>query len=85
MWTSWTSCTGATARGDAGSELAFLLAESYRLLGEGTPTWEAYRRAPAAKHYHQAYPHGLLEHSLSVAQAVSAISAPLVALGLKRM
>ena len=31
--------------------------------------------APAAKHYHQAYRHGLLEHSLTVAQAVSAISA----------
>jgi 3'-5' exoribonuclease len=45
------------------------------LLGEGTPTWEAFRRAPAAKHYHQAYEHGLLEHALSVAQAVSAISA----------
>ncbi len=37
--------------------------------------WEAYRLAPAAKHYHQAYRHGLLEHSLGVAQAVSAISA----------
>ncbi len=37
--------------------------------------WRAYRVAPAAKHYHQAYPHGLLEHSLSVAQGVSAISA----------
>ena len=37
--------------------------------------WRAYRAAPAAKHYHQAYPHGLLEHSLSVAQGVSAISA----------
>jgi 3'-5' exoribonuclease len=46
-----------------------------RVLGEGTETWEAYRRAPAAKHYHQAYAHGLLEHSLSVAQGVSAISA----------
>jgi 3'-5' exoribonuclease len=34
-----------------------------------------YRIAPAAKHYHQAYIHGLLEHSLTVAQAVSAISA----------
>ena len=30
---------------------------------------------PAAKRYHQAYRHGLLEHSLTVAQAVSAISA----------
>jgi 3'-5' exoribonuclease len=46
-----------------------------RVLGEGTPTWELYRRAPAAKHYHQAYQHGLLEHCLSVAQGVSAISA----------
>ncbi|CAB4876383.1 unannotated protein [freshwater metagenome] len=45
------------------------------LLGEGTPTWEAFRTAPAAKYYHQAYVHGLLEHALSVAQAVSAISA----------
>ena len=31
-----------------------------------------FRDAPAAKHYHQAYRHGLLEHTLSVAQAVSA-------------
>jgi 3'-5' exoribonuclease len=46
-----------------------------RVLGEGTRTWELYRRAPAAKHYHQAYQHGLLEHCLSVAQGVSAISA----------
>jgi 3'-5' exoribonuclease len=46
-----------------------------RVLGEGTPTWELYRCAPAAKHYHQAYRHGLLEHCLSVAQGVSAISA----------
>ena len=38
-------------------------------------TWAAYRDAPAAKRYHQAYRHGLLEHSLSVAQAVGAISA----------
>ena len=32
----------------------------------------ASRVAPAAKTYHQAYRHGLLEHTLSVAQAVSA-------------
>ena len=37
--------------------------------------WPRYRDAPAAKHYHQAYRHGLLEHCLTVAQAVSAISA----------
>jgi 3'-5' exoribonuclease len=46
-----------------------------RVLGAEAPTWPAYRDAPAAKRYHQAYRHGLLEHSLSVAQAVSAISA----------
>jgi 3'-5' exoribonuclease len=43
--------------------------------GEGSETWALYRIAPAAKRYHQAYLHGLLEHSLTVAQAVSAISA----------
>jgi 3'-5' exoribonuclease len=37
-------------------------------------TWIAYRDAPAAKHYHHPYRHGLLEHSLTVAQAVSATS-----------
>ncbi|HWT24594.1 MAG TPA: HD domain-containing protein [Solirubrobacteraceae bacterium] len=46
-----------------------------RVLGPDAPTWPAFRDAPAAKRYHQAYRHGLLEHSLSVAQAVSAISA----------
>jgi 3'-5' exoribonuclease len=43
--------------------------------GEESEPWRAYRRAPAAKYYHQAYRHGLLEHCLTVAQAVSAISA----------
>jgi 3'-5' exoribonuclease len=37
-------------------------------------TWARFRCAPAAKHYHQAYEHGLLEHSLSVAQGVSALA-----------
>ncbi|HXD55601.1 MAG TPA: HD domain-containing protein [Solirubrobacteraceae bacterium] len=46
-----------------------------RLLGAGGELWSRYRDAPAAKHYHQAYRHGLLEHCLGVAQAVSAISA----------
>jgi 3'-5' exoribonuclease len=45
-----------------------------RVLGEQAPTWSHFRRAPAAKHYHQAYLHGLLEHSLSVAQGVSALA-----------
>jgi 3'-5' exoribonuclease len=43
--------------------------------GEGSPTWPRFRDAPAAKVYHQAYSHGLLEHTVSVAQAVSAAAA----------
>ena len=46
-----------------------------RVFGEGGELWAGYRTAPAAKYYHQAYAHGLLEHCLGVAQAVSAISA----------
>jgi 3'-5' exoribonuclease len=38
-------------------------------------SWSGYRDAPAGKRYHHAYRHGLLEHSLTVAQSVSAISA----------
>jgi 3'-5' exoribonuclease len=45
------------------------------VLGPRAPAWKHFRTAPAAKRFHQAYRHGLLEHSLSVAQAVSAISA----------
>ncbi|MEA2294178.1 MAG: 3-5 exoribonuclease [Solirubrobacteraceae bacterium] len=41
----------------------------------GSETWALYREAPAAKYFHQAYRHGLLEHSLSVAQGVSSMSA----------
>ncbi|MDQ3740981.1 MAG: HD domain-containing protein [Actinomycetota bacterium] len=52
--------------------LAALLDRFFRA---GTPTWERFRVAPAAKHFHHAYPHGLLEHCLGVAQGVSAISA----------
>lgn len=46
-----------------------------RIFGEDSAIWALFRVAPAAKRYHQAYQHGLLEHSLTVAQAVSAISA----------
>jgi 3'-5' exoribonuclease len=46
-----------------------------RVLGAQTDSWRRYRDAPAAKHYHQAYVHGLLEHSLSVAQGVHALAA----------
>ena len=43
-----------------------------RLFGEQSAVWRRFRVAPAAKHYHQAYRHGLLDHTVSVAQAVSA-------------
>lgn len=46
-----------------------------RFFGTETDAWARFREAPAAKYYHQAYPGGLLEHSLSVAQSVSAASA----------
>ena len=42
-----------------------------RFFGPGTEAWRRFSTAPAAKHYHQAYVHGLLEHTLSVAQSVS--------------
>jgi 3'-5' exoribonuclease len=43
-----------------------------RFFAAGSESWERFRQAPAAKHYHQAYAGGLLEHTLSVGQAVSA-------------
>ncbi len=46
-----------------------------RFFGAGTEKWARFRDAPAAKVYHQAYRHGLLEHTVSVAQAVSAAAA----------
>jgi 3'-5' exoribonuclease len=63
--------------GDLRSLLATVQDPQLRLLldsffGEASPTWARFRDAPAAKVYHQAYRHGLLEHTLSVAQAVSA-------------
>ena len=42
--------------------------------------WQRWSVWPAAKHYHQAYRHGLLEHCLSVAQGVSAMAATFVGL-----
>jgi 3'-5' exoribonuclease len=45
-----------------------------RLIDPSTPTGAAYHAAPAAKYYHQAYRHGLLEHCLSVAQGVHALA-----------
>jgi len=46
-----------------------------RLLDPGTEVGSRWHGAPAAKYYHQAYRHGLLEHCLSVAQGVSALAA----------
>ncbi len=46
-----------------------------RLLGEDSSVGRRWLDAPAAKYYHQAYRHGLLEHCLSVAQGVSAMAA----------
>ncbi len=46
-----------------------------RLFGDESEIWKRFRVAPAAKYYHQAYPHGLLDHTVSVAQAVSASAA----------
>jgi 3'-5' exoribonuclease len=46
-----------------------------RFFDPASPSWRRFREAPAAKHYHQAYRHGLLEHTVSVAQAVSAAAA----------
>lgn len=46
-----------------------------RFFAEGSEIWARWSEAPAAKKYHQAYRHGLLEHCLTVAQGVSAISA----------
>jgi 3'-5' exoribonuclease len=43
-----------------------------RFFGERSAIWGRFREAPAAKVYHQAYRHGLLEHTISVASAVSA-------------
>ena len=43
-----------------------------RFFAPGSEAWARFSVAPAAKVYHQAYRHGLLEHTLSVAQAVSA-------------
>jgi 3'-5' exoribonuclease len=46
-----------------------------RIFGDRSPIWARFRKAPAAKYYHQAYRHGLLDHTLSVAQAASAAAA----------
>jgi len=44
-------------------------------LAPARPPGSASAKHRTAKHYHQAYRHGLLEHTVSVAQAVSAAAA----------
>ena len=46
-----------------------------RFMAPDGSIWPRWSIWPAAKHYHQAYRHGLLEHCLSVAQGVSAMAA----------
>jgi 3'-5' exoribonuclease len=46
-----------------------------RFFAADSAAWQRFREAPAAKHYHQAYRGGLLEHTVSVAQGVSASAA----------
>ena len=46
-----------------------------KIFGAESRIWKRFRVAPAAKYYHQAYAHGLLDHTVSVAQAVSAAAA----------
>jgi len=46
-----------------------------RFFAPDSRVWRRFRDAPAAKYYHQAYRHGLLDHTVSVAQAVSAAAA----------
>lgn len=36
--------------------------------------WERFRLAPAAKRFHEAFPHGLLDHTVRVAEAVEALT-----------
>jgi 3'-5' exoribonuclease len=46
-----------------------------RFFGERSELFDRWANAPAAKHYHQAYRHGLFEHCLSVAEGVHALAA----------
>jgi 3'-5' exoribonuclease len=59
----------------AGIEEPHLALLLRRVFGDASSLWARYRVAPAAKRYHQAYRHGLLEHSLTVAEAVGAVAA----------
>ncbi|UTI64893.1 OB-fold nucleic acid binding domain-containing protein [Paraconexibacter antarcticus] len=58
----------------AGVDHPHLRALLERIVGDDAPDWPRYRDAPAAKHLHHAYRHGLLEHSVTVAQGVAAMA-----------
>jgi 3'-5' exoribonuclease len=46
-----------------------------RFFASGSDLFRRWAAAPAAKHYHQAYRHGLFEHCLTVAEGVHALAA----------
>jgi 3'-5' exoribonuclease len=46
-----------------------------RFFAPDSALFRRWAEAPAAKHYHQAYKHGLFEHCLSVAEGVHALAA----------
>ena len=48
-----------------------------RILGAETDSGRRFRAMPAAKYHHHAYRHGLLDHSVAVAQLVSAAAVTL--------
>ena len=54
----------------------YLAALMGRLIGPDSPSARIYRDAPAAKYNHHAYVHGLLDHSVAVAQ-LAAVAADL--------
>ncbi|MCK9248383.1 MAG: HD domain-containing protein [Solirubrobacteraceae bacterium] len=49
-----------------------------RIFAADGPFWPRFLRAPAARHHHEAYPHGLLEHTMRVTDGV-ALLAPTIA------
>lgn len=56
------------------TEDAWLRALLERVFDPAGAFWPRFRAAPAAKRFHEAYPHGLLDHTLRVAEAVEALA-----------
>ena len=61
----------------ASVEDPYLRAVLDRVLGADTESGRRFRAMPAAKYHHHAYRHGLLDHSVAVAQLVSAAAVTL--------